>query len=161
MMRPDMGEQRRLLDEFHLELGARGLAASGKIEMCGCFGDLMWPPYGDRDYVISRVTVDPAFMITSYARYVALARILDEIRFFAARIEPGAPSWWWSGEDPNRVAAVQAESEQYEMAILLSVTDAVRFTHSYLSGASLDAIDVVRVRPSIARYQELGLLPPR
>jgi hypothetical protein len=47
-----------------------------------------------------------------------------------------------------------------DLAILESVADAVRFTHSYLSGTSLAAIDVVRVRPSIARYEELGLLPP-
>jgi len=149
-----------LLDEFNLELRVRGMAAPGKIDICGCFGDLMWTPHGDLDHVKSLPMVDPAFTITSYTRYVALARIVDEIRFFATRIEPGAPSWWWSGEDPDRVTAVQAESPHYEMAILESVADAVRFTHSFLSGTSLAAIDVVRVRPSIARYEELGLLPP-
>lgn len=160
MMRADMGEPRTLLDEFNLELRARGLAAPGQIEMCGWFGDLMWTPCGDLDYVKSLPKVDPAFTITSYARYVALARIVDEIRFFAARIAPGVPPWWWSGEDPDRVTAVQAESPHHEMAILESVADAVRFTHSYLSGTSLAAVDVVRVRPSIARYEEPGLLPP-
>jgi hypothetical protein len=83
MMRADMGEQRRLLDEFDLELRVRGLAAPGTIEVCGVFGDLMWRPCrGD----LRSLHMDPAFMIISYTRHVAVARVVDEIRFFAARI---------------------------------------------------------------------------
>jgi len=39
------------------------------------------------------------------------------------------------------------------MAILERVTDAVRFTQRYLAGTSLDAIDVVRIRSTAARYK--------
>jgi hypothetical protein len=151
-----MGEHRRLLDEFHWELQAQGIAAPGKIEICVTFGDLMWPPCGEaggmRD-MLERAKADPAFTITAYTRYVALARVVDEIRFFAAPIAAGAPSWWWNGQAPDRVAAVKAEPDIHEMAILKRVTDAVRFTQRYLAGTSLDAIDVVRIRPTAARYK--------
>jgi hypothetical protein len=38
----------------------------------------------------------------------------------------------WSGEDPVRIAAVKAESNEWERAILASVADAVTFAVRYL-----------------------------
>ena len=125
----------------------------GEVQDVGLFADLAWPPCGDSEYVLSRRTADPAFTITGYTRYVALACIIDEIRFFAGRIEPGTPSWWWSGERPDQVAAINAESEDYELAVLESVSDAVTFTLAYLGGTALRDIDVIRVRPTTERYQ--------
>lgn len=150
---PTMGEHRRLLDEFQLELQAQGLATPGEIEICLLFGDLVWRPCGDASDLFERAKADPAFKITAYTRYVALARLVGEIRYFAAPIPVGAPSWWWNGQDPGRVAAVKAEPDIHEMAILQSVTDAVRFTRSYLTGTPLDAIDVVRIRPSAVSHK--------
>ena len=103
--------------------------------------------------MLERAKADPAFTITAYTRYVALARVVDEIRFFAAPIPVGAPSWWWNDQFPDRVRAVTAEPDIHEMAILETVADAVRFTLRYLAGTSLDAIDVVRIRPTAARYR--------
>lgn len=113
-----MGEHRRLLDEFQLELQAQGIATLGEIKPCGVFGDLVWSPYGDIRNLSERAGTDPAFTITAYTRYVALARLVGEIRFFAAPIAEGAPSWWWNGQDPDRVAAVKSEPDTHEMAIL-------------------------------------------
>jgi len=142
------------VDEFKIELQTRGVSMPGELLECGLFEDLMWSPCGDSDYVISHHTMDPAFTITAYTRWVALARILDEIRFYAAPIPEGAPSWWWSGEDPDRVAAVRAEADEYEIAIFNSVSEAVTFTLSYLAGAPFGAIEVVRIAPSASRYQK-------
>jgi hypothetical protein len=103
--------------------------------------------------VRSLVAADPAFTITGDTRYVALAWIIDEIRFFAGRIEPGTPRWWWSGERSDQVAAINAESEDYELAIFESVSDAVTFTLAYLGGSSLHDISVVRIKPTTERYE--------
>jgi hypothetical protein len=148
---PTMTERRRLLDEFHLELQAQGIATPGEIEICGMFGDLMSGPLGGPG-VFERAQADPAFQVTSYTRYVVLARIVDEIRFFAARIPPGTRPWWWSGQDPARVAAVEAEPDCYEMGVLAGIADAIRFMHSYLTGTALEAVDLVRSRSSGVRY---------
>jgi hypothetical protein len=149
---PIMTERRRLLDEFHLELQAQRIAMPGEIEICGMFGDLMWSPLGEPGGVFERAKADPAFLVRGYTRYVALARIVDEMRFFAGRIPPGAPPWWWSGQDPARVAAVEAEPDCYEMGVLARVADVVRFTHSYLTGTVLEAVDVIRSPSFGVRY---------
>ena len=125
----------------------------GELLEVGLFGDLAWPPSGDSEYMLSRVSADPAFTITGYTRTVALARIIDEIRFFAGRIEPGTPSWWWSGERSDQVAAINAESEKHELAIFESVDDAVTFAVAYLGGAELHDIGVIRITPTTERYR--------
>ena len=126
------------------------LPISGSLGTCGPFADLLWPPCGDRDYVLARTDADPAFTLTGYSRWVALGRILDEIRFYAGPIPEGAPRWWWSGEDPSRVAAVEAEENGCELAIFESVADAVTFTVSYLGGVGFCDIAVVRITPTHA-----------
>jgi hypothetical protein len=73
---PTMSERRRLLDEFHLELQAQGIATPGEIKIVVMFGDLMWGPIGEPPRgMFERAQADPAFQVTSYTRYVALARI--------------------------------------------------------------------------------------
>ena len=63
---------------------------------------------------------------------MAFARISGEIRYYAAALPPGAgDTWYWSGTDPERKAAVDAERDYYELAILTSVADAVRLTIEY------------------------------
>jgi hypothetical protein len=136
----------RLVDEFEVELARRSLAVPGELEICGVFGDLLWPPCGNRDWH-SRVDVDPAFTLTGYSRWVALARIDNEIRFYAAPLPEGFGPWWWSGEDPARVAAVKAEPDVCELASFGTIGDAVSFAVAYLRGVSFERIDVVRIRP--------------
>jgi hypothetical protein len=140
----------RLVDAFQAEAARRGVQVPGRLTVIGSFGDLFGPPCGDFAYVASRDTDDPAFKIGGHTRYIALARILDEIRFFAARIEPLTPPWWWS--NPARAAAVSAESEEYELAIFETVADAVVFSVRYLAGMALRDIDIVRTKPTAARY---------
>jgi hypothetical protein len=141
----------RLVDQIRAEIARRGVPVPGVLEEVGAFADLSWPPCGDGANIMSRVTEDPAFTITSRTRYVALAWIIDEIRFYAARIEPGAPSWRWSGERPDQVAAIEAESEDYGLAIFATVEDAVTFTVWYLGGAPLHEIGVARIKPTTER----------
>jgi hypothetical protein len=125
----------------------------GELKECGIFCDLLWSPCGDGEHVTSRATEDPAFTVTGYTRWVALACMLDEIRFYAACLSPGSASWCWTGEQPNRVAAIEAESEDSELAVFESVADAVTFSVNYLGGAALRDIDVVRIKPPFARYK--------
>ena len=148
-----MSSRLRLIDEFASEVRARGLPDLGKVETCGLFGDLCWRPHGDADYLWSRRAKDPAFTIEGYARMIALARILDDIRYYAAPIVEGAPSWWWSGADPDRVAAVRAEPYEYELGRFSTIADAVRFAHSYLAGVPFGSLDVPRWRPAGSRYE--------
>jgi len=142
----------RLVDQFRAEFARRGAPLPGDLEETSAFGDLLWPPSGGGAYLMSRVTEDPAFTVTSATRLVAFAWIIDEIRFYAARIEPRSPSWWWSGERPEQVAAIEAESEDSEMAIFATVEDAATFTIHYLGGALLREIEVVRIKPTTERY---------
>src|SRR5262249_32207670 len=94
-----------------------------------------------------------SFAIVGYTRFVVLSWVIDEIRFQASRIEAGDFPWWLSGEDPARVAACQAEPDEHEMAILDTLADAVAFTLSYLEGKALRESDVVRIKPTPARYE--------
>ena len=142
----------RLIDEFRAEALARGIAIRGEVEECGMFGDLEWPPNGaDTGEMWPRCERDPAFTVTGYSRWLAFARICGEIRYYAAPFPGGTRDWWWDGSDPARVAAVEAEPDESEMAILASVADAVTLTAAYLDGAALREIGVPRTRPSFAR----------
>ena len=58
---------------------------------------------------------DPAFKVVGSSRYVAFARILDEIRF-------------WAGPSSN------ASAEASQMGVLGSVDDAVALAARYLEG---------------------------
>lgn len=88
-------------------------------------------------------------MVTSYTRYVAIARVLDEIRFFASRFDVGEVV----GADPERVAAVERDTDEHEMAIFETISDAVTFTLSYLGGTPLRDVPVRRIRPTPERYR--------
>jgi hypothetical protein len=142
----------RLVDEFQAELARRGLPLPGSLQLHGLFGDLLWKPQPDRNLILSLGESDPAFSLTGYSRWIALARIDNEVRIYAAPLPEGAPSWWWTGEDPARRAAVEAEPRDIELAIVDTVGDAVSFAVAYLGGTDLGRIDVARVRPSGARY---------
>jgi hypothetical protein len=144
-----MNESPRLIDRFREELAQRGVEAPGEVRECGMFLDIYWPPCGDAEYLMSRVKVDPSFTIKGYTRYVAIARVLDEIRFFAARIDVGEVA----GADRERVSAVERETDEHEMAIFETISDAVTFTLSYLGGASLRDVPVRRIRPTPERYR--------
>jgi hypothetical protein len=111
------------------------------------FADLEWRPNGDGpDDFIQRWERDPAFTVKGYTRWVAFARICGEIRVYAGPLPQGAWPWYWSGEDPERAAAVDAEPESSEMGVLMSVEDAVKLTFEYLGGTPLEEIGVSRRR---------------
>ena len=60
------------------------------IAECAVFGDLTWPPSADSaEDLIAQVNNDPHMTITGYSRWVALGRIVGELRFYAARIPEG------------------------------------------------------------------------
>jgi hypothetical protein len=137
----------RLVDEFRAELRRRDAPLPGTLEICGVFCDLLWEPCGRGD-LLARTEREPAFVLTAYARFLALARVFGEIRYYAAPIPEGAPSWWWSGEDPARVDAVKAEQQPgHELGILHDVADAVTFAIEYLGGSSFRTIQVRRSGP--------------
>jgi hypothetical protein len=125
----------RLIDEFRA-------AWPDPLEIvdCGVFGDLLWPPYGSREELLA----DPAFVVTGYTRYAAFERIVGEIRYFAAPIVGGAPSWWRDPDHAARAAAVLAEPDEWEMGRIATVGEAAAFTTSYLACTPLDRIVVSR-----------------
>jgi len=133
----------RFVDEFQAELAQCDLPLPASLEICGIFGDLLWPPAPDFAFLLS----DPAFTLTGYSRGMALARIHGDIRFFAGPLPEGGFPWWWSGENPARRAAVEAEPWACELGILETVGDAVSFAIRYLSGTDLGRIEIVRVPP--------------
>jgi hypothetical protein len=96
-------------------------------------------------------TEDPAFVVIGYSRWVAFWRIENEIRYYAAPLPAGAQAWYWNGEDPNRVAAVDAEIDESEIGILPTVEDVVLLTMEYLSGRRLAEIPVARSKPYQSR----------
>jgi hypothetical protein len=150
----------RLVDEFRADALARGLAVPGEVGVSVTFADLEWEPFGAEgeslDDTLAARERDPAFTVTGYSRWVAFARIRGEIRYWAAPIPEGAPAWWWTGEDPARRAAVEAEPEQCELAVLGSVADAVTLTAEYLGGAPLGEIRVARTPPPWATRQPVS-----
>lgn len=81
-----------------------------------------------------------------YSRWVVFQRVVGEIRFYAAPLPEGAQAWWWSGEGPDRVAAVKAEPYESELDVLRSVADAVTLAVEYLGGKPLRDIAVARIR---------------
>ena len=132
----------QLLDEFIAEAKSRGIDLPSCVA-CGTFGDLLFG-VDDASYVLWVSAHDPAFVLTGYSRQMAFGRILGEIRFYAGPITAGAPKWWWTGEDPDRVAAVEAEDDRHEIGALRSVADAVTLAAAYMRGEPLDRIDVPR-----------------
>ena len=127
---------------------ARGLSVAGKIEEVDSFADLVWsPPSGDPFNMMRFRTEDPAFVVIGYSRWVAFWRIENEIRYYAGPNPPGVEAWYWNGEDPNRVAAVDAEIDEYEIGVLPAVEDVLLLTMDYLSGRRLTEIPVARSKP--------------
>jgi len=135
----------RLVDEFRAEVSVRGCRLPGELEECGCFGDLMWSPNGGGFDLLRRMEEDPAFEVVGYSRWVAFARICNEVRFYAGPLPQGAWDWYWSGEYPERVAALDAEPDVNELGVLPSPTAAVTFAVEYLGGTPLKEIDVRRI----------------
>jgi hypothetical protein len=142
-----MQPESRLVDEFRAEIRARGVEIPGKLEVIASFADFEWDEGLTADEAIARSERDPAFSVTGYSRWVVFARMEGEIRYYAASIPAGAPAWYWSGEDPARVAAVDAESDYVELAILPSVADAATLAIKYLSGRPLQEIGFPRIPP--------------
>jgi hypothetical protein len=138
-----------LIDQFRAELLTRAEQPSFVIEEWGVGGGILWPPYGD----ILAPSADPGFLVIGYTRQVNAGRILGELRAYSEPIAAGVPTWWWSGEDPARVASVEAEADEREAAIFETVVDLVTFTLRYLGGIPLADIDVPRIKPSAERYR--------
>jgi hypothetical protein len=144
-----------LLYEFEAELARRAIPPPGSCEICFVFGDLMWPSSGSDSLSraeeapdFSRFEEDPAFTLTAYSRWMALARINGEIRFYAAPLPKEAPA---IGKDPARRAAAEAEPPGFDLAIFGTVSDAVSFAVAYLGGAPLGTIEVARIKRSRSR----------
>jgi hypothetical protein len=141
-------QRRKLIDEFLDMVKARGLSVAGKIEEVGVFGDFVWPPRsGDPFNMMRFATEDPAFVVIGYSRWVGFWRIENEIRYYAAPNVPGAQAWYWTGEDANRVAAVDAEIDESEIGMLPMVEDVLLLTMEYLSGSRLAEIPAPRSKP--------------
>jgi hypothetical protein len=64
----------RLVDLFQAELRSRGLGLPGSLGTCGIFGDLLWPPFGDRNYLLTGWEADPAFTLTGPRAFDAKAQ---------------------------------------------------------------------------------------
>jgi len=146
---------RRLVDEFQAELQHRGITLPGSLSVGSFLAELLWKPNGGgslRD-LVARCALEPAFVLDGHSRWLVFARIVGEIRFYAAPIPGGAHSWWWSGEDPARVAAIIAEPNAHEIGILETIADAVRFSAAYLGGTPLRDIPILRIQTTRARYE--------
>lgn len=146
----------RLLDEFRTEWSQGSSAPSAELRECCVFVDLMWTPLGHEDAEASdpraraeafdaRAKADPAFTVEGYSRYLALARICQEIRYYAGPHLVYADVW--SRADPQRREVIRLEEDKHEIGILPTVMDAVRFTEQYLVGRALREIDVARKPP--------------
>ena len=95
--------------------------------------------------MIARLERDPTLIITGYSRWVVFSRVLGEIRYYAASLPVGGDSWVRAS--PERRAAIDAESEYAELAVLPTVADAVTLAAGYLGGKPLREIDVPRPPP--------------
>ena len=134
----------KFIDEFRAEIIARGFSLPGKLENVGACG-LSWPlPSGANLDFRHYVPKDPAIAVVGYSRYVIFWRIEGEIRYEAGPLPQGAEPWYFSGEDPKRIAAANAESKYREIGILNSVEDAVELTIEYLNGKAL--VDILAAR---------------
>lgn len=132
-------EAPRLIDEFRAEVRLRELSCAPHVEECFMFGDLEWTPQGPD--VLERARRDPALLAFGRTRYVALARIAGEIRYFAAPVQPGT--------DFAKHVAVCAdkldlEREGHEAGVVDSVPTAVDLVDAYLRGDALSKITVHR-----------------
>jgi hypothetical protein len=135
----------RFVDDFRAHLEATGLPLPGELQECLMFGDLEWPPnsIGGED-VLARIVREPAFTVSGHTRWLAFARICNEIRYYAAPLPTGATAW--RASDPERRAAIDAEPDEYELGIVPSVADAVALALEYLGGPTLASISVPRTR---------------
>ena len=92
--------------------------------------------------VLERSERDPAFVVKRRLRWVALARINGEIRYYAGPIPPGSDAARGAGSvhvDPD-----EHESQPWELGVLECVEDAVTQVAEYLADAELSLIDVPR-----------------
>lgn len=141
----------RLVDEFRAEVLARGVEIPGEVEECwGGFADLNWDHDVDGptiDELEEHWNSDPAVEIKGYSRWVVFERIRGEIRYYAAPLPFAAIYRNRTDVDPARVAAIDAEPEVAELAILPSVADAVTLASEYLGGRPLKEISVPRIAP--------------
>ena len=134
----------KFIDEFRAEIIARGFSLPGKLEKVGGCGLPL--PTGANLGFGHYVREDPAIVVVGYSRYVIFWRIEGEIRYEAGPLPQGAEPWYFSGEDPKRIAAANAESKYREIGILNSVEDAVELTIEYLNGKALVDIPAARTK---------------
>lgn len=126
----------RFVDELQWELARRTLVVTAAVETSAVFGDFCWAPMPSPCH--PRVLyADPVAVFTAFTRFAAVGRYLDQIRMSAGPLLEGAYPWWWDGSQPARRAAIEAEPEERQIAILESVADAATVVHGYLGGASL------------------------
>ena len=118
-----------LNDEFQQAFSHADIDIPGRIQVVGVFADLIWdadsPP-------IESLMADPAFCVVGRTRYVALQRVRDEIRYFAAPIQH--PSDFTRDVSPEDLKAILAEPDKHRMGVLPSLDDAVQLVLTYLSG---------------------------
>lgn len=137
-----------LAKEFDDAVIARRIVIAGKARLVGMFLELMWDPFHELAVVIrsagasaavqAMMEKDPAFVVEGVTRFVALARLGGEIRYFAAPIPKGTRA------DPDRAAAIEEEVERSESGVLASADDAVTFVYEYLLGATFEQVSVKR-----------------
>ena len=135
-------QSERLVDEFRAVADRCGLHIADEISECGYFLDLEWEPNDGLDGMLARRARDPAFTVTGWTQLV-FARICGEIRCYASPLVLG--DWYWSGADPKRRAALDAEPQVHGCAVLNDVEEAVRLTTDYLAGVALESLHARRV----------------
>jgi hypothetical protein len=132
----------RLIDEFRKHSLAVAPHLHALCDECGCFGDLEWPPRETGNEALQlRISRDPAFMLIGYTRWLAFARICNELRYYAAPLKDTPTSL---ASDAGRRASIEREAEFWELAVLPGVEEAVALAAAYLGGADLSSIQVPR-----------------
>lgn len=136
-----------LAKEFDEAVIGRRLVIAGQARIVGMFLELMWDPFHELAAVIrsagasaavqAMMEKDPAFVVEGVSRFVALARLGGEIRYFAAPIPKGT-------RGAERAAAIEEEPERSEIGVLASVEDAVSFVNEYLLGGTFEQLSVKR-----------------
>jgi hypothetical protein len=136
----------RLMDEFRAEAVAGGVEIPGELSRDVRGSDLRRPSIeSDLRGLFDPSEPDSPYEVRGYSRCMVFQRRFGTIHYHAAPILAGAPPWWETGEDPARVAAVEAENEEDgEHGTLASVADAVALAAAYLGGAPLEEISVPR-----------------
>ena len=132
----------RLIDDFRKHSLAVAPHIHALCNECGCFGDLEWPPRETSHEAFRlRIALDPAFELVGYTRWLAFARICNELRYYAAPLKDTPTS---IASDAGRRASIEREAEIYELAVLPGVEEAVALAAAYLGGADLSNIKVPR-----------------